>query len=265
MPVELIVGETYSATGEALRTGQLDIAYLGPVTYILQSRKAGLEPFARPTHTGSAGPTFQAVIVVPGASPAKHLHDLRGKEVALGDLASTSGSWVPRHMFLEAGLVAERDYRRQHLGSHDLVARAVAELRFPAGGMSHEVYTRLLAEGHIAPNALQVLATSRPIPEYMWSFRAGLDPLLKEDLRQAFVRLRLPAALRAYRAEAFIPAVDADVDRVRHWMEDILQARLSPYGSVPPACSPGPPDTRIAPPSFRSFNIAAQPEINPCP
>ena len=43
MPVEMVVGADYAATGEALRFGRLDIAYLGPVTYILQSRRAGLQ------------------------------------------------------------------------------------------------------------------------------------------------------------------------------------------------------------------------------
>ena len=37
--VELVVGANYAATGEALRFGRLDVAYLGPVTYILRSRK----------------------------------------------------------------------------------------------------------------------------------------------------------------------------------------------------------------------------------
>ncbi len=58
MPVELVVGANYAATGEALRFGRLDIAYLGPVTYILRSRASKLQPFARPSHE-VAGPTFQ--------------------------------------------------------------------------------------------------------------------------------------------------------------------------------------------------------------
>lgn len=224
--VELVVGKTYAATGEALRRGQIDIAYLGPVTYILQSRYVALEPFARPCHAGSTGPTFKSVIIVPASSPAQSLADLRGQEVALGDLASTSGTWVPRHLFLEQGLVADRDYRRRHLGNHDAVAQAVAQHKAAAGALHRTVYQCLLDEGRLPANRVRILAESPPIPEYMWTFRAGLDPLLREDLREAFTRLRHPEALQAYRAQSFIPAVDADVDRVRHWMEGILQARL---------------------------------------
>lgn len=226
--VELVIGDNYVATGEALRQGKVDLAYLGPVTYILQSRSAELEPFARPTHGGSAGPTFRAAIIVPADSPAQDLAQLRGREIAMGDLMSTSGSWVPRHMLHAAGLTAETDYTRRHLGGHDAVAAAVAGRALAAGGLSLPIYRRLVAEGAFAGDAVRILAESPPIPEYMWTFRAGLPAPLREELRRAFVELRDPAALGPYRADAFIPAVDADVDRVRHWMEELLQARLRP-------------------------------------
>ena len=162
-------------------------------------------------------------------SPAKTLPDLTGGEVAFGDPASTSGTWVPRYQLLEAGLVSGRDYTLRVLGAHDAVALAVANHKVAAGGLSKPIYDRLLKEGKIDPKTVRVLAASPAIPEYMWTFRAGLNPELREDVRQAFIRLRAPEALRAYRAEAFIPAADADIDRVRYWMEDILQATLAEY------------------------------------
>lgn len=224
--IEFVIGENYAATGEALRRGELDIAYLGPATYVLQSRNTELEPFARPTHAGSTGPTFQSAIIVPEDSPAQDLASLKGQEIALGDIASTSGSWVPRHMLLKAGLFPDRDYRRSHLGAHDTVAKAVAEHKAVAGGLHLTILRRLLEEKKLADGSVRILAESRPIPEYMWVFRAGLDDLLKEDIRLAFLRVRQPETLSAYRAEAFIPAVDADADRVRYWMEEVLDARL---------------------------------------
>lgn len=235
-PVELVVGTNYVATGEALRRGQLDLAYLGPVTYILQSRLSPLTPCVRPSHGGEAGPTFKAAIIVAADSAATSLADLRGGEVAMGDLASTSGAWAPRQMLLSAGLLLERDYRRVTLGAHDAVACAVAKRQASAGGVSLPILHRLQAEGRVAAHALRILAESLPIPEYMWTFRAGLDQGLCEAIRRAFIELDDPMVLGAYHAEAFIPAVDADVDRVRHWMEDVLQARLCT--TTPPRIMP---------------------------
>jgi len=214
LPVELVVGANYAATSEALRFGRLDIAFLGPVTYILQSRKAKLEPFARPSHD-VVGPTFQAVIIVPADSPAKSLADLKGQEIAFGDPASTSGTWVPRYMLVAAGLVSERDYTLRVLGAHDAVALAVANHKVAAGGLSKPVYDRLLKEGKIDSKAVRILSDSPAIPEYMWTFRDGIDPAFKEQIRKAFIEVNDPEALKVFRAEAFIPCVDSDVDRVR--------------------------------------------------
>jgi len=223
LPVELVVGANYAATGEALRFGRLDIAYLGPVTYILRSRSAKLEVFSRPTHAG-VGPTFQAVVIVPKDSPAKTLADLKGGDIAFGDPASTSGTWVPRYQLLEAGLVSGRDYTLRVLGAHDAVALAVANHKVAAGGLSMPIYERLIKEGKIDGNAVRVLAESPAIPEYMWTFREGLDPAFREEIKAAFNDVTDPEALKVFRAEAFVPAVDSDVDIVRSWIEALRQS-----------------------------------------
>jgi phosphonate transport system substrate-binding protein len=220
MPVEIVVGANYAATSEALRFGRLDVAYLGPVTYILQSKRVPLEPFARPTHPG-VGPTFQAVIIVPADSPAKTLADLKGAEIAFGDPASTSGTWAPRWQLLHEGLISGRDYTMRVPGAHDAVALAVANKKAAAGGLSKPIYNRLLKEGKISADKVRILQDSPPIPEYMWTFRDGLDPAFKEEIRQAFIQVNDPAALGVFRAEAFIPTADADVDRVRQWIAAI--------------------------------------------
>jgi phosphonate transport system substrate-binding protein len=217
IPVEIVVGANYAATGEALRFGRLDVAYLGPVTYVMQGRHAKLLPFARPTHAG-VGPTFQAIVIVPNDSPAKSLADLKGKEIAFGDPASTSGTWVPQYQLLAAGLTAKRDYTPRALGAHDAVGLAVANHRVAAGGLSLPVYNRLIKEGKLNSRAVRILASSPPIPEYMWTFREGLDPTFREKIRNAFLSVNDPNALAVFRADAFIPAVDSDVDIVRKWV-----------------------------------------------
>jgi phosphonate transport system substrate-binding protein len=138
---------------------------------------------------------------------------------------------VPRYQLLRAGLVSGRDYTLRVLGAHDAVALAVANHRVTAGGLSQPIYARLLKEGKIDPKAVRVLEESPAIPEYMWTFRAGLDPAFKEEIRQAFIHVNDDAALKVFRAEAFIPCVDSDVDRVRGWIAAIQAANSD---AVPP-------------------------------
>ena len=223
LPVEIVVGANYAATGAALRFGRLDVAYLGPVMYVLQSRKVKLEPVARPSHPG-VGPSFKAVIIVPTDSPAQNLAELRGKEIAFGDPASTSGTWVPQYMLWDAGLAPGRDYVPHSLGAHDAVALAVQNGRVAAGGLSQPIYQRLLKEGKLDPAKVRVLQESPPIPEYMWTLRKDIEPAFREELTRALLEMNDPEALKVFRADAFVPAKDSDVDPVRRWVKAVEKA-----------------------------------------
>lgn len=93
-----------------------------------------------------------------------------------------------------------------------------------AGGLSQPVFNRLLKAGKIDAKAVRILAESPAIPEYMWTFRPGLAPAFKEEIRKAFIEISDPEALKVFRAEAFIPAVDSDVEVVRTWITAIETA-----------------------------------------
>ena len=122
-PVDLVVTTDYSSMIEAMRFGRIDVAYFGPLSYVLARSKAEIEAFAVGVSRGS--PTYTSVVVVPADSTIRALADLRGRTVAYGDTASTSSHLVPRAMIQDAGLVAQNDYKTVYLGAHDAVARAV--------------------------------------------------------------------------------------------------------------------------------------------
>lgn len=217
MEVELVVGSDYAATGEALRFGRIDVAYLGPVTYILQRERSRIEPFAKPHHP-EVGATFRAAIITRSDSGVKTLSDLAAKNVAFGDPASTSGTWVPRHQLLAAGLAAGRDYHAHYLGAHDAVALAVQNGKAAAGGISLPIFDRLVSEGKIDGTLLSILELSAPIPEYSWTFREGLDEDFRGRIQQAFISLVDQQALKVFRADSFIPSQDGDYNVVREWV-----------------------------------------------
>lgn len=219
MQVEVVVGTDYAATVEALRFGRIDVAFLGPVSYVLGSERADFEAFAMPTH--EHGATFNALVIAPTSKPVRSLSDLRGVDIAFGDVASTSGHWVPRFMLQSAGLTAGDDYQARFLGSHDAVALAVARGMVAAGVLSRPILERLIADGRISEGAVVVIAESPPIPEYAWTFGPGLDADLREEIREAFLAIDDPAILSVFDAEGFVPASDGDYDVVRQWMESV--------------------------------------------
>lgn len=72
--VELIVTTDYSSMIEAMRHNRIDVAYFGPLSYVLAKQKSSIEPFAAVERGGSS--TYQGVIVANGASGITRLEDI---------------------------------------------------------------------------------------------------------------------------------------------------------------------------------------------
>ncbi|HKN19539.1 MAG TPA: phosphate/phosphite/phosphonate ABC transporter substrate-binding protein, partial [Dissulfurispiraceae bacterium] len=104
--IELVVTTDYSSMIEAMRHGRLDLAYFGPLSYVLARSKSNIEAFAALMKKGST--TYQGVIVANAASGVKSLTDINGKDMAFGDPASTSSHLIPKSMLLDKGLVAKK-------------------------------------------------------------------------------------------------------------------------------------------------------------
>lgn len=211
--IELVVTTDYSSMIEAMRFGRIEVAYFGPLSYVLAKSKSDIEAFAVGVTKGS--PTYTSVVITQADSPLKSLRDLGGKTVAYGDRASTSSHLVPRAMIEDAGLVADRDYRTVYVGAHDAVARAVETGKAQAGALSKPIFETLLKSGRIDPAKVRVLAETRPIPNYPMAMQAKLAPALKEQIRAAFVDLKDPAILKTFRAEGFAATSDKDYDVLR--------------------------------------------------
>lgn len=213
-PVELIVTTDYSSMIEAMRFGRIEVAYFGPLSYVLaKSRAPGIEPFAVGVAKGS--PTYRSVLIAHADGPVKSIADIRGTTVGFGDNASTSSHLIPRALLARNGLIGENDYKFVHLGTHDAVARAVQAGQVQAGGLSEEIFKRLVAKGTVDSNKVRVIAVSDPIPNYPLVLQGNLDPTLKEAIRKAFLDLKDPAILKTFRAEGFVATDDKAYDILR--------------------------------------------------
>lgn len=211
--VELVVTTDYSSMIEAMRFGRLELAYFGPLSYTLARTKAEIEPFAALMKDGET--TYKAVIIGNTAAGITSLDAIKGKQVAYGDIASTSSHLIPKSLMQKAGLTAGDSYKENFVGSHDAVAMAVQNGNAQAGGLSQPIFNTLVSRGMVKPDKVTVIATSSPFPQYPWTMRSDLAPELKEQIRAAFYELKDPTVLKPFKADGFAPIDDAAYDVVR--------------------------------------------------
>lgn len=212
--IEIVVTTDYSSMIEAMRFGRIEVAYFGPLSYVLAKSKApGIEAFAVGVSKGS--PTYKGVIIARTDGAVKTIADIKGKTVGFGDNASTSSHLIPRAYLARNGLIGEKDYKFAHLGTHDAVFRAVQAGQVDAGGLSQEIYKRLIEKNSIEANKVTVLAESDPIPNYPMVMQSDLAPDLKLAIKNAFLELKDKEILKTFRADGFVETTDKTYDILR--------------------------------------------------
>ncbi len=224
--VQLIVTTDYSSMIEAMRHGRLDLAYFGPLSYVLAKQKSDIEPFAAVRQKGKT--TYEAVLIANTSAGISKISDIVGRDVAFGDKASTSSHLIPKSMLAEQNLYAGKDYKEHFVGAHDAVAMSVQNGHAQAGGLSKPIYETLVQRGLIKPQKVRVIATSKPFPQYPWTMRSNLNPQLKQKIRTAFLEISDPAVLKPFKAEGFGAVTDKDYDVVRN-LGSLLKLDLSKF------------------------------------
>ena len=198
--VELIVTTDYSSMIEAMRFGRIDLAYFGPLSYVMAKSKSDIEPFAAMIVDGK--PTYRSIIIANADAGVESYADIKGKKMAYGDRES-------------AGLEAGRDYEAHFVGSHDSVAVNVANGNAEAGGLSEVIFQHVMDRGLIDRNNVKVLGYSGEFPQYPWAMRSNLAPELKEKVRNAFISIDDKEILSNLKAEGFAAISDSDYDVIR--------------------------------------------------
>ena len=125
IPVTIRMGEPYDELERWLRDGEIDVAELPPVAWVLLSRQSpGAVAVATPVIGGS--PTYLGHVYVRADSPVQSLEDLRGKSFGYVDHESGSGYLFPRGMLLKEGLKPNGFFGAEKFqGDHKSVCNAV--------------------------------------------------------------------------------------------------------------------------------------------
>ena len=95
--VRVVIAKNYQQHITQIGEDKLDIAFMGPVSYVRLVNAYGPKPLlARLEINGS--PTFQGHIISRATGPIKTIGDIKGKTFAFGDPQSTMSHLLPRYL-----------------------------------------------------------------------------------------------------------------------------------------------------------------------
>lgn len=212
--VNISISKDYQTHIERIGNNEVDIAYLGPASYVKLVNQFGKRRIlARLEINGS--PTFRGYIITRSASPLRSLKDLAGKRFAFGSPASTMSHLVPRYMLWKAGVDVSDFVKYDFLGNHTNVALSVLTGNFDAGAVKEAIYDKYKQRG------LRALAETDAFSEHLFVASDNIPGELAQQLQSSLLKLhrqpdgkRILAAIKGTMT-ALVPAKDKDYDNLR--------------------------------------------------
>ncbi len=211
--MKLQVASSYAKGIEAVVSGEVDIARVGPASYVEIKRK---DPLVRVLAVESARgkKQFYGVICVAEDSPIQDVGELKGKSFAFGNANSTIGRYLAQQYLGQHGVLAADLGHYEYLGRHDKVGHAVGAGHFDAGALKEGTFKRLVKQGVPIRQIAQFPNVTKP-----WIARSGLEEHLFRAIQQSLLSLKDPKALKALKKDGFLPGDDADYRRIRSAIE----------------------------------------------
>jgi phosphonate transport system substrate-binding protein len=225
--LEFYMPTSYSSVVEALLGKWVDVAVLGPESYVIaRSKDPSIEVFGTYSRLQNgiqeAGPGYKSVLITKKGSKFTNYASLKGGVVALVDPASTSGGLIPEHVFpKQANLPPLKDYFSKvvYSGGHDLGAIAVMEGKVDAAFVASHRFMETVNAGKIKQEDFNFLWYSPLLPQDPFVFRNTLCDDLKKKIADTFLQVDQNEDGRKYlanvKSEKVVSMKDADYNVIR--------------------------------------------------
>lgn len=179
---ELVLKKNYEETVHSLGSGEIDVALLGPLTYLEARAKYGAEIFLMSRGVDGTA-SYRSVLVTKKDSPVRTLAELKGKSVAFASSKSASGNLIPRYMLANAGIHLRDLSDYANFDYQDSVVKAVLKGQYAAGAVRDSVAQKYVKLG------LAVIAESEPIPTGPLVAGRGTPNAVVESIKKALMAL----------------------------------------------------------------------------
>ncbi|MCZ7662645.1 MAG: phosphate/phosphite/phosphonate ABC transporter substrate-binding protein [Thermoleophilia bacterium] len=203
---ELVLRPTYEQVNELVEGGLVDVAFICSGAYAAAAPRGAIELLVAPIVDG--GTVYYADIIVPDSSAAHTLEDLRGGRFGYVDELSNSGRTAPRAYLQQLGYNPDRFFAETVLThSHDRSIAAVSRGLIDGASVDSLILEAMLDRQDPRAAGVRVIDRLGPYGMPPVVVPTGIDPALKEQLRQVFLDIALnpsgKALLQPLRIDGF--------------------------------------------------------------
>ena len=225
--IEFYMPTSYSSVVEALMGKWVDVAVLGPESYVIaHNKEPSIEVFAtyykKKDGVQEAGPGYKSLLITKKGSKFTTIDSVKGSVMLLVDPASTSGALIPDSVFVKDVIhVPLKQYfsKVAFSGGHDLSTLAVAEGKADAAFVASHRFMNTVATGKVKVEDFNYLWSSPLIPQDPFVYRGTLCPALKDQIAKTFLTLDSTPEGQKYLenvgSEKFVKMTDKDYDIIR--------------------------------------------------
>jgi phosphonate transport system substrate-binding protein len=194
--IQFFMPTSYASVVEGLLSKFIDVAVLGPYSYVIASSKDNtIEVFAtyakRAGSLQEEGPGYKAALVTKKGSKFTTIKSLKGTTLGLVDPGSTSGNLFPRVVFAKnvGGDLDKYFGKVVYTGSHELSTVAVAKGKVDSAFVATHRFDNVVNKGEVKLEDFNILWKSPVIPQDPFVYRNTLCQDLKDKIKATFIGL----------------------------------------------------------------------------
>lgn len=212
----------YNGVVEAMGAGKVQMAYLGPLTYVEAHERYGVKAIATQLINGK--PYYYSYLIAPSDSPYNTMDDVIANSgsirFAFGDISSTSGSLIPGIALKQAGVFkSQQDHKFKsvtYTGDHTATALAIQNKTQDVGAIDSAYFNNLVKNGKVDGGKIKVLWQSQELFQYPWAVEKSVSDSEIEAIREAMLAIQDKDILDAFGgASGFTVATNEDYAAVR--------------------------------------------------
>lgn len=196
MEIRTIKSSDYYVIIDAMEAGELDMAFFGPFSSVIAAERAGSEIIIAGANDEGKLDTYNSYIIVNRNTRINSTDELAENShnvtFSFVDPASTSGNLVPRGYLLSQDIDPETDFGSVIFsGGHDITIKSVISGNIvDAGAVASTAYGRYFEDDNSSENDILIIWESGPIPPNPIAVRGDMDPVLRENIKKAFLDMK---------------------------------------------------------------------------